>query len=209
MRHLLQPIFLCSFSLVAATLPLGRAAAQQFKVVGDKPSFEDIQSPEFSGVKQKSFKAKDWLELEAKIRISMSPEPNSKTCDKVTVKWFVAVKNPEKPNSMLLLSKVVDHVNAPLEEDVYSSVYLSPASIKRLTGADRAGKSSVEAVGYEVLINGERLFQETSKFKNGWWSMPSDKISSTDTVPLLNKSETPFAAMWWDRFMEVSASSGR
>ena len=110
---------------------------------------------------------------------------------------------------MLLLTKDIEHVNAPLDEDVYCSVYLSPASIKRLTGFDRAGKSSVEVVGYEVLINGERVFQETSKFKVNWWSIPTDKISRSETVPLLKKSETPFSAMWWDRFIEESTSSGR
>ena len=39
--------------------------------------------------------------------------------------------------------------------------------------------------------------------------MPSDKISRSETVPLLKKSETPFSAMWWDRFIEESTSSGR
>ena len=87
--------------------------------------------------------------------------------------------------------------------------FMSALAARNVTGFDRAGKSSVEAVGYEVLINGERVFQETSKFKVGWWSMASDKISRSETVPLLKKSETPFSAMWWDRFIEESTSSGR
>jgi hypothetical protein len=209
MKHLLGSISLIPICALAVVLSAGNAVAQRANVVGEKPAFDDLPSPQFAGGKQKDFKPKDWLELEAKLRISMSPAPLSKTCERLTVKWYVAVKNPEKPGSMLLLTKEVEHVNAPLDEDVYCSVYLSPASIKRLTGFDRAGKSSVEAVGYEVLINGERLIQETSKFKPGWWSAASDKISRSDTVPLLNKSETPFAAMWWDRFIEVSPSRER
>ena len=39
--------------------------------------------------------------------------------------------------------------------------------------------------------------------------IPMDRItlvnSDTDLVPLLNKAETPFAPMWWDRYAEVSA----
>lgn len=209
MKHLLCSIFFSSIFAFAIVFSTGNAVAQQAKVVGEKPVFEDIPSPDFAGGKQKAFKPKDWLELETKLRISLSPTPLSKTCERLTVKWYVAVKNPEKPGSMLLLTKDIEHVNAPLDEDVYCSVYLSPASIKRLTGFDRAGKSSVEAVGYEVLINGERLVQETSKFKPGWWSAASDKISRSDTVPLLDKSETPFAAMWWDRYIEVSATKSR
>ena len=120
------------------------------------------------------------------------------------MKWFIAVKNPEKPSTMLLLTKDIEHVNAPLDEDIYCSVYLSPASIKRLTGSDKGGKGAVEIVGYEVLVNGEKVAQETSKFQAGWWSKASDKISRSETVPLLNKSETPFSTMWWDRYAEVS-----
>ena len=180
-------------------------------MVGDKPAFDDLPSPEFSGAgKQKSFKPKNWLEIEAKLKVSLSPEPKSKTCEKLTVKWYIAVKNPDKPSTMLLLTKTVDHVNVPLDEDVYCSVYLSPASSTRLTGSDRGAKNAVEYVGYEVLINGDKVFAETSKGSAGtggkpaWWNTASDKISRNDSVPLLNKAETPFSNMWWDRYAEVS-----
>ena len=96
MKHLLCTISLFSISALALVLPAGNASAQQVKVMGDKPAFDDLPSPEFSGGKQKTFKPKDWLELEAKLRISMSPAPLSKTCERLIVKWYVAVKNPEK-----------------------------------------------------------------------------------------------------------------
>ena len=187
-----------------AAASMGSAFGQAAKVIGEKPAFDDLPSPEFSGGKQKSFKPGDWLELEAKLKISLSPEPPSKTCDKVTIKWYVAVKNPDKPGTFLLLTKDVDHVNVPVEQEVYGSVYLSPASIKRLTGSDKGGKGAVEFVGYEVLVNGEKKVDETNKGKPGWWNTASDKISRTDTVPLLTKPETPFSNMWWDRYAEVS-----
>jgi hypothetical protein len=105
---------------------------------------------------------------------------------------------------MLLLTKDIEHVNIPLDEDVYVSVYLSPASLKRLTGSDRGGKNVVEYVGYEVLVNGEKVAAETSKGKVGWWNAASSKISRSEAVPLLNKAETPFRDMWWDRYAEVA-----
>ncbi len=205
MNVLLRKSFSITASALIAALSIGSACGQAAKVLGEKPAFDDLPSPEFSGGKNKAFKPKDWLEIEAKLKISLSPEPASKTCDKITVKWYIAVKNPEKPASMLLLTKDIEHVNVPLNEDIYCSVYLSPASIKRLTGIDRGGKQAVEYVGYEVLINGEKVVQETSKGKVGWWAMASDKISRSESVPLLNKTETPFSNMWWDRYAEVSA----
>lgn len=204
MKELLRKSLSVAVSTAICSLSIGTVFGQQAKVVAEKSTFDDLPSPEFSGGKQKSFKPKDWLEIETKLKISLSPEPPSKTCEKLTVKWYIAVKNPEKSGTMLLLTKDIEHVNAPLDEDVYCSVYLSPASIKRLTGSDKGGKNAVEAVGYEVLINGVKVAEDTTKFRVGWWNASSDKISRSDTVPLLNKSETPFSTMWWDRYAEVS-----
>jgi hypothetical protein len=204
MNVLLRRTFSISASAIIACLSIGSAFGQAAKVTGDKPSFDDLQSPEFGGGKQKGFKPKNWLEIEVKLKVDLSPEPKSKTCDRLMVKWFIAVKDTEKSGSMLLLTKDIEHVNIPLGEDVYCSVYLSPASIKRLTGSDRAGKSVVEAVGYEVLIDGRTVASDTTKFKVGWWNAASNKISRSDAVPLLDKSETPFGNMWWDRYAEVS-----
>lgn len=204
MNALLRKTLSFTASAIIAGLSMGSAYGQAAKVVGEKPTFDDLPSPEFSGGKQKSFKPKDWLEIEAKLKISLSPEPKSKTCEKLTVKWYIAVKNPEKSGTFLLLTKDIEHVNAPLEEDIYCSVYVSPASIKRLTGSDKGGKNAVEYVGYEVLVNGEKVVAETNKGKVGWWNAASDKISRGDSVPLLNKSETPFSTMWWDRYAEVA-----
>ncbi len=179
------------------------ADAQSYKVEPEKPTFDDLPSPEFSSTKAKSFKPKDWLEIEASFKVQMSPEPPSKTAERLTVKWYIAVEHPDKKGAYLLLTKDITHVNVPLNEEIFSSVYLSPASIKRLTGRDRAGKSVVNLVGYEILVNGEKVAQSTSDSKAGWWNTASDKISRSDSVPLLNKSETPFASMWWDRYAEI------
>ena len=189
-----------------AALSIGNVFGQASKVVGEKPMFDDLPSPTFSGgSKDKSFKPKDWLEIETKLKISLSPEPPSKTLERLVVKWYIAVKNPETSGSMWLLTKEITHVNVPLEEEIYSSVYLSPGSIKRLTGSDKGGKGAVEYVGYEVLVNGEKKAEATNKGPDGWWAKASAKISRSEAVPLLSKNETPFSNMWWDRYAEVSA----
>lgn len=179
------------------------ANAQAYKAVGGKPTFDDLPSPEFSGGKQKSFKPKDWLEIEASIKLSMSPVPPSQAAERILVKWYVAVENPDKRNTYLLLTKDITHVNVPLEEEVFSSVYLSPSSVKRLTGSDGGGKRAVFLVGYEVLVNGKVIAAESNKQDAGWWNQASDRISQSQTVPLLDKSETAFSNMWWDRYAEI------
>jgi len=203
MIHFFQKIAVSAVAVTASLAFSASAVAQAVKVTAEKPSFDDLPSPtDFGGAKSKSFKPKDWLEVETKLKIQMSPAPKSSTLERMTVKWYIAVKNPEKSGTFLLLSKDVEYVNIALDEDVFASIYLAPASIRRLTGSDKAGKGSVEFVGFEVLVNGEKVASETNKGPANWWNAASDKISRSDTVPLLSKKETPFSVMWWDRYAE-------
>ena len=199
-RFRLLPIIACA---AVAAIAMPQAGAQAYKVELEEPQFEDFPSPEIGGGKSKAFKPKDWLEIEAAMKVQMAPEPKSQTADRILVKWYVAVENPDKPGTYFLLTKDITHVNVPLNEEIFSSVYLSPASVRRLTGSDRAGKRSVYSVGVEVLVNGQKVAEQSTKMKPGWWNAASDKISRTDTVPLLNKSESAFAHMWWDRYAEI------
>jgi hypothetical protein len=199
-RHNFLTVISCA---LAGVFSHSAANAQVFRVEGDKPAFEDISSPKL-GDSKNGFKPKEWLEIEASIKVDMRPEPRSKTANRILVKWYVAVENPDKQGTYLLLTKDITHVNIPLGDKVFSSVYLSPSSVRRLTGGDRAGKSMVYAVGYEVIVNGIREFAETSDLKIDWWKSPSTKISRSEVVPLLDKSESAFAHMWWDRYAEIS-----
>jgi len=200
LRNLLA---LSALTVIAAAPAHGQAARAQ----ASKPSFDDIQSPMFGG-REKSFRPRDWLEMEASIRLDVRPEPASGMLDRLTVKWYVAIRNPEKRGDFLLLTREITHVNVPIGEDFYSSVYLSPSSIRRITGNFRGGKSSVELVGYEVVFNGEVIGHATNKGQDQWWNIPSERISASDSVPLLTKPETPFAALWWDRYAEVAIERG-
>jgi hypothetical protein len=204
MNHLLRTTLLVTATTILAAFSTGQASGQEARAVSDKPVFDDLPSPQVGSANNKAFKPKDWLEFETKLNIQLSPEPASKTCDRLIVKWYIAMKNTEKSGTFLLLTREIEHVNIPTNEDVYFSVYLSPSSIKRLTGMDRGGKSSVEYVGYEVLFNGEKIAQDTTKGQPGWWNTASEKISRSEKVALLSKNDTPFSAMWWDRYAEVS-----
>ena len=105
-------LFLTScFLPVVASISLPLASAQQVKVEGDKPEFRTILSPEFPGAELRRFKPLNWIQFEAKLRLDMKPTPRSKTLDKMLVKWYVAVENPDRANTFLLLTKDVQHVN--------------------------------------------------------------------------------------------------
>lgn len=166
-------------------------------------AFDNVPSPDLQVGKGKSFKPKDWLEVEAGITIPATNADQKKAgfINQVTVKWYVAIKNPEG-KGVIKLSKTINHINVPVDEEVFSSVYMSPSTLKRLTGSDRAGKGVVEAVGVEVLVDGEKVGQASEKQKALWWNAGSLSDQS-DKFPLLNKDETPFQMLWWDRYAEI------
>ncbi len=190
-------------ALMGAFLAGTSAVFAEAKIDVDKPDFDDLQSPEVGGnTGKKNFKPKDWLEVEVKFNVqAVKPEPKDKFVDRVQIRWFVAVKNPGG-RDFWLLEKEVTHVNVPVGEDLYASIYLSPNSVRRLSGGDRASKSIVDRVGGEISVAGTTVYFST-KGKAGWWQ--SGQLSRTDKVPLLNKSETPFKMLWWDRYAEVQA----
>ena len=207
MKHRLRPfrrMALAAVASSAAALALLAAPAHaQGKADVGNLNFDDIPSPDIQTGKNKSFKPKDWLEVEAGIKIPATNAEQKKAgfINQVTVKWYVAVKNPEGRN-FLKLSKTINHINVPVDEEIFSSVYLSPSAIKRLTGKDKAGKSAVEAVGLEVLVDGVKVGEASVKQREGWWNS-ANLSDQSDRFPLLNKDETPFAMLWWDRYAEI------
>lgn len=191
-------------ALIAAAVVAPSSAFAQGKAHIETPVFDALPSPELNVGKNKSFRPKDWLEIEAKLKIPAQNAEQKKVgyLDEVVVKWYVVVKNQEG-KGFWLLTKDITHVNVPVEEDIYSSCYLSPNTLKRITGSDRAGKASVDRVGIEVIVNGVKAGEQSTQGQPGWWGISSPSISRTDKFPLLDKYETPFKLLWWDRYAEI------
>jgi len=182
--------------------------AQAYKIELDKPAIEKLPSPDLgSSTGNKSFKPKDWMEIELKFKVVVPPKDADKIrfVDKVTVKWYIATKAPGRSKQMILMEKEINHVNVPVGEDIYTSVYLSPAAIMRLTDSDRVSKSDIENVGGEIRVNGSEAYDKSGFFsmksKGTWWN--SGSLSRYDKIPLRNKNETPFKNFWYDRYAEI------
>lgn len=190
--------------IAAAALIAPHAAFAQGQAQVEAPVFDALPSPELNVGKNKAFRPKEWLEMEAKLKIPAQNAEQKKVgyLDEVVVKWYVVIKNQEG-KGYWLLSKDITHINVPVDEDIYSSCYLSPSTIKRITGNDRAGKSSVDRVGIEVMVNGVKAGEQSTQGKPGWWNSSSPNISRSDKFPLLDKNETPFKLLWWDRYAEI------
>lgn len=199
--------FLLSASLLLV-LPSSFAMAQ-YKVTAQKPEVVTLQSPQLGeqAARDKKFTGKDWMEIEMKFKVEVPPADKKKVkfIDKVTVKWYVAAKDPDGGKGFVLLEKEVTHVNVPVDEEIYASVYLSPNSIKRMTGGDRINKNDIKEVGGEIRVNGQEAYNSSGFFSRDtqgkWWT--SGQLARYDKIPLLNKDETPFKILWYDRYAEI------
>ncbi len=164
------------------------------------------------------FRPKDWAYFEAKIKVDARDSATRRPplfLDNLKVKFYIAVKTPkaERPTGMLLLTKEITYVNVPVNEDFYACVFLSPSSVKRLTGGDTVTSTMVERVGVSISYNDEVKWPEKRGSKKEWWE--SERLTESSTYPLLDKNHTPFMMLWYDRYPEIldesnssSSSSG-
>jgi hypothetical protein len=185
-----------------STMVLSSAAFGQGKGEVSSLSFDKLQSPEVNSGESKSWKPLDWLEIEAEVTI---PAQNREQkaygfIDKIEVEWYLAIQE-KLTKKTVLITKRVTHINVPVDDAFFVSAYLSPTTVKRLTGSDTASSNMVAAAGVVVRSNGEPVAQKAEKEKEGWWNAGS--LSRTEKYPLLNKDETPFRMLWWDRYAEI------
>ena len=191
----------CSVALTGTAFSqLPTSKTNSFDVA--KPEFDDLQSPMIQVGKNKKFTPKDWLEVEVKLKVKkLGQKPEDGYLDEFKVNWYVVVKGQDGKGYMM--TKTITHVNMPVEEEVVASVYLSPNTLRRITGKDRAGKGDLEAIGGEVEFNGEMVGFFSYGQSPGWWRKSLEKIERTDKFPLLDKTQTPFASLWYDRYAEI------
>ena len=157
----------CGLSLpISAFGQLEMSKDAKFKV--DDPKFTELQSPEIQDGNAKSFKPKDWLEVEVKLQPDrVRNEPKDGYLDQINVNWHVVVKGQDRKNYKI--SKSVTYVNIPVDEPVYVSIYISPNTLKRITGSSKASKSDLEAIGGEIEWGGKMVGFFTYGQKAGWW----------------------------------------
>jgi len=176
----------------------------QFKVSSDKPEVVEILEPDTgSDLANKSFRQKDWAEFELKFKIE-SKDKNKEFADRVVVQWRVAYEDPNQKGKFLLLEREVVHVNVPIGEDVYTSVYLSPNTIKKITGGEDVSSADYPQVGGVISVEGQQPVDSkkgffSSKNQKVWWN----NIQSNNKIQLLKKSETPFQNLWYSRYAEL------
>ncbi|MEQ1860031.1 MAG: Amuc_1102 family pilus-like protein [Chthoniobacteraceae bacterium] len=180
---------LALFSLVAlaggalAQVPVGPTSIKLGKAEISAPSTPEYQ---VTGGQNKRYKLGKWLEFE----ISYDTVPEE--IDELTFKFTALIENK-------LLDGEVTYINIGKGKDHYAVMYISPKSLDKLTGGKTLTAASIQNVWVEVNRQGQLLGRES--FKPG----PQPNLPRVSGL-VLNKTQTPFAPLFYDRYEEIKST---
>ena len=151
-----------------------------------------ISTPTISynlGPQHPTGRAGQWLEVEVDF------ESNIDWTDELTVRYFILLDGK-------CLTGEVTHIDIPRGLDLYSVMYVAPRSIQRILNGSTLTSEDIQDVGVQLVSKGQVLVTRSFKAQGDeqWWqSLP--QVSGL----VLNKNQTPFAPLIWDRYEEIKA----
>ena len=166
-----------------AQVPVGPNSIKLGKVSVNAPSTPEYQ---ITGGQTKRYQLGKWLEFE--VNYDTVTEP----IDELTFRFTAAVEGK-------LLIGDVTYVAIMKGKDHYAVMYISPKALNGLTGGKPVSQTSVENVWVQVERQGQVLARES--FKPG---APRNQQQITGLI--LNKNQTPFAPLYYDRYEEIKVS---
>lgn len=165
---------------VSAQVPIGVGALKITKIKADI-----VKTPDFSiktGPEKRS-KIGDWVEVEVEF------ETKAEEIDQIDFLYTIMIENK-------LLDGQVTHVNIPKGREHYSVMYVSPRALEKLSGGKAVSAGSIQNVWITASKQGAVIDREAIK-----------KVEIPNLARLtglvLNKMETPFAPLYFDRYEAI------
>jgi len=176
-------------SILAVGALAAEAAAQVSVQPGDvklgKIEPQGIQSPQYQiiGGPQRRSTIRTWLEVE------VAYETKAEDIDELTFQFMIMVDN-------VICDGSVTYINIPKGRDHYAVMYIAPRTLERLTGGKPFTSGDLQNVWLAVSRQGQVL--DNLAFKP---AQPPNLPHQAGLV--LNKSETPFAPLFYDRYEAI------
>jgi hypothetical protein len=148
-----------------------------------------ISTPQFTytGAQQyQSNQQSRWLEVE----VEFTAIPDS--TDELTFKYFILLNGK-------LLTGEVTHINISAGRENRSVMYVSPRAIARIMGNRSMSTSSVQNIAVQIVQQGAVKDELSLSRAQPQWYAAIPRL----TGYVLNKNETPFAALYWDRYEQI------
>lgn len=134
-------------------------------------------------------RSQQWLEVE------VSFESNVDWTDELTVRYFILLAGQ-------CLTGEVTHIDIPRGRDLYSVMYVSPRTIARVLNGRPLTGLDIQDVGVQLVSKGQVLVTKSYKARGDlqWWQSLQQV-----TGKVLNKNQTPFQSLIWDRYEQIKA----
>lgn len=170
-----------------AQVPVGPGSIKVGKIEVSAPKTPEYQ---ITGGQNKRYKIGTWLEFE--VPYDTIPDE----IDELTFKFTALIEKR-------LLDGEVTYVNIAKGKDHYASVYISPKSLEKLSGGKPLTPASIENVWVQVVRQGQDLLGgRPVSYRPG----PIPNLPHIAGM-ILNKTQTPFAPLFYDRYEEIKPAS--
>lgn len=145
----------------------------------------------FTGANQYQANLREqWLEVE--VTFQAAPE----VTDDLTLKYYIAINNK-------VLTGEVTHVNVIAGRDRRSVMYVPPRALLRFNDNKPVTSNTIQNIAVQIVQGG------TVKDELSLQKAPPQWYSSVPAIAgfVLNKNETPFSAIYWDRYEQIKSSA--
>jgi hypothetical protein len=179
------------------------AAAETARLRVKDLEVENVRSPDFkdSRNRRSGSMVADWLRITVEYEVSVR---GGQWLDKLALDWTVALQR--KKGKPILLHKVVPYRD--IEEGTnYAVAYVRPGFIRRYCQVQSISKNDVSIFLVLKAAGSPPVFHHYPKRPSSrWWELTSPQVKVVDGE-LLNRLETPFAAMDYDYYNVIELSS--
>lgn len=189
LRILIPAFLLAATSIVCAQAP----AAGGYQIT--KINRELVPTPEYTlsqGPSVKSNGRARWLQVE--VDFAAAPE----FTDELTFKYYILIDGK-------LLTGEVTQVNVLAGKELHSVMYVSPRALAHLLGNRSLTANSLQNVAVQILVKGEVKDDLSLVRSRPQWFSALPALNGF----VLNKSETPFAPLFWDRYEQIKPAGAR
>lgn len=170
---------------------MAQGPAGQFQVT--KITKNLITSPQFSysGAQQYVANQRDrWLEVEVEFTST------AEFSDEVTLRYFILV------NGKLLTGEVI-HTNVAGGKERRSVMYVPPQALNRVMDNRPLAQNSIQNIAVQVVQQGAVKDEQSLVRAAPQWYKSLPSLSGL----VLNKNETPFAPLYWDRYEQIKPAA--
>lgn len=173
--------FVALTGLASAQAPVGPGSVKLGKIA---PAVDKTPDYQINGGPQKRSTPQNWLEVE--VPFDTTPEE----IDSLDFKYTVLIDKT-------LIDGMVTHITIPAGRDHYSVMYISPRTLLKATGGKPLTAASIGNIWVSVEKQGQKLAEA---------SMKPQAMPNLPHLPgMLQKTDTPFAPLFWDRYEAIKA----